>query len=71
MLKTVEAVLEKDGSLHLLEDIELTQATCVLVVFLDDEADADGISDTTQLSEASLGESWNRSAEDEAWRHLQ
>ena len=71
MLKTVEAVLEKDGSLHLLENVELSESKRVLVVFLDDEADADGVSDTVRLSEASLGESWNRSEEDEAWRHLQ
>ncbi len=71
MLKTIEAVLEKDGSLHLLENIELSQSKRVLVVFLEEDADANGVSDTARLSEASLAEDWNRKQEDEAWQHLQ
>jgi len=39
MLKTVEAVIEKDGSLHLLEEVELSQSKRVLVVFLEEEVD--------------------------------
>lgn len=71
MLKTVEGVLDKDGSLHLLEDVELSESKRVLVVFLEQEADEDGVSDTSRLSEESLGEDWNRKQEDAAWQHLQ
>jgi hypothetical protein len=69
MLKTVEAVLEKDGRLRLSEEVELAQARRVLVTFLDEEVEE--ASDTALLSEAVLGEDWNRSEEDDAWRHLQ
>lgn len=39
MLKTVEAVLESDGRLRLLENVELSQAKRVLVTFLDEETE--------------------------------
>ena len=71
MLKTVEAVLEKDGRLRLLEDVDLTQAKRVLVTFLDEEMQHEGVSDTALLSEAALGQDWNRPEEDQAWQHLQ
>lgn len=72
MLKTVEAVIEKDGRLHLLEKIELTGTKRVLVTFLeeDDIKDCHEISETALLSEAAMGEDWNRPEEDEAWQHL-
>ena len=71
MLKTVQAVLEKDGRLRLLENVELAHAKRVLVTFLDEETEWDSISDTALLSEAALGVDWNRPEEDEAWQHLQ
>lgn len=71
MLKTVEAIIEPDGSIRLLEKVDLTRAKRVLVTILDDEDYEDGTSDTSLLSEASLSEDWNREEEDEAWRHLQ
>ncbi len=71
MLKTVEAVLEKDGRLRLLENAELPHAQRVLVPFLDEETEREGIYDTALLSETALGEDWNRPEEDEAWQHLQ
>ncbi len=71
MLKTVEAILEKNGCLRLLEKVDLAQAKRVLVTFLDEEMQHDGVSDTALLSEAALGEDWNRPEEDEAWQHLQ
>jgi len=71
MLKTVEAILEKDGRLRLLENVELDHAKRVLVTFLDEETEREGISDTALLSETALGEDWNRPEEDKAWQHLQ
>ena len=71
MLKTVEAILEKNGYLCLLEKVDLGQAKRVLVTFLDEEMQHDGVSDTALLSEEALGEDWNRPEEDEAWQHLQ
>lgn len=71
MLRTVEAVLEEDGRLRLLEQVNLEHARRVLVTFLDEEPGAEDVSDTALLSEAAFGEDWNRPEEDEAWRHLQ
>lgn len=72
MSKTVEAVIEKDGRIRLLEKIDIVHSTRVLVTFLeDDETPAEGVADTALLSEAALAEDWNRAEEDEAWQHLQ
>lgn len=71
MWKTVEAVLERDGHLRLLEKVRLTGARRVLVTFLGDESDDGEASDTALLSEAALGEDWGRPEEEEAWEHLQ
>lgn len=69
MLKTVQAVLEKDGRLRLLENVELAHAQRVLVTFL--ESETDDTLDVALLSEPALTEDWNRPEEDEAWKHLQ
>ncbi len=69
MLKTVEAVLEADGRLRLLEQVDLPHARRVLVIFLDDESE--GAGETALLSEHALAKDWERPEEDEAWQHLQ
>lgn len=71
MLKTVEAVLEEDGRLPLLERVELGHARRILVTFPDEQAESDNVADTALLSEAALGEDWQRPEEDKAWQHLQ
>jgi len=71
MHKTVEAVLDKDGRLRLLEKVNLSNVRRVLVTFLEGEPESDQASDTALLSEASLAVDWERPEEDEAWRHLQ
>lgn len=66
MLKTVEAVIEKDGHVRLLEEVRLTGAKRALVTILDEEM----VAEPALLSEAALARDWLRSEEDEAWRHL-
>ncbi len=68
MLKTIEAVLEKDGRLRLKEYLELTHAQRVLVTFLEEEEE---VMETALLSEPALAKDWNRPEEDAAWQHLQ
>jgi hypothetical protein len=70
MLKTVKAVLEKDGRIRLLEKVDLARSKRVLVTFLEEEPAQEDIA-TSQLSEPALAQDWNRPEEDEAWRHLQ
>lgn len=70
MIQTVEAIIEPDGKVLLLEPVELSEARRALVTILEDEPSA-GIPITALLSEESLIEDWNRPEEDEAWAHLQ
>lgn len=65
MLRTVEAVVENDGSLRLLEHVELRAGERALVTLLGEGDPAE----TALLSEPSLKADWDR--EEEAWVHLQ
>lgn len=70
MIQTVEAIIEPDGRVLLLESVNLTESRRALVMILEDEP-AQSVSATAQLSERSLAEDWNRPEEDEAWSYLQ
>ncbi|MCD6588940.1 MAG: hypothetical protein J7K88_10370 [Candidatus Fermentibacteraceae bacterium] len=65
MLRSVEATIEVDGEVRIRESIHLSHP-CRAIVTIIDESD---IPDTAVLSEAALGEDWNRP--EEAWAHLQ
>lgn len=69
MFQTIEATIDKNGIIHLLEKIELLEARRALVTILEEPAYL--ISETALLSEAALAEDWNRPEEDQAWAHLQ
>ena len=68
MLKTIEAVIEKDGRIRLLEEVRLSRSKRALVTILDEEGD---FNEPALLSEAALALDWRRDEEEEAWRHLQ
>jgi hypothetical protein len=70
MIQTVEAIIEPDGKVLLLESVNLTESRRALVMILEDEP-AQNVSTTALWSEPSLAEDWNRPEEDEAWSHLQ
>lgn len=70
MIRTVEAIIEPDGKVLLLEPIQLKEPRRALVTILEDEP-ANKVPETALLSEQSLAEDWNRPEEDEAWSHLQ
>lgn len=70
MIRTVEAVIDEDGNIRLLEPIHPSKARRALVTILD-EHPAARVSETALLSEAALAQDWNRPEEDEAWAHLQ
>jgi hypothetical protein len=71
MIRTVEAVIDEQGTVRLLEAVRLPASRRALVTILEDElpARADE-AETALLSEPALGD-WNRPEEDEAWSHLQ
>jgi hypothetical protein len=70
MIQTVEAIIQPDGKVLLLEAVELAEPRRALVTILEGEPVA-AIPVTALLSEQALAEDWNRPEEDEAWSHLQ
>ena len=70
MIRTFEAVIDEEGHVRLLEPVRLPEARRALVTILEEEPHL-RVSETALLSEAALGEDWNRPEEDAAWSHLQ
>ena len=70
MLRTLEAVIDEQGNVRLLEAIQLKTSQRALVTILEDESTV-SIHETALLSEKALAEDWNKPEEDEAWSHLQ
>ena len=68
MLPTIEATIDEQGNVRLLEPIQLSKPRRAFVTILAEEQD---LPETALLSEAALAEDWNRSEEDAAWSHLQ
>ena len=68
MIRTVEAMIDEQGTVLLREAVALTSPHRALVTILDEEPYS---SETALLSEAALAEDWNRPEEDAAWSHLQ
>ena len=68
MPKIIEATIDEQGNVRLLESIQLPKPRRAYVTILTDDLD---VSETALLSEAALAEDWNRSEEDAAWSHLQ
>jgi hypothetical protein len=70
MSKVIEAVIEPDGRVRLLEPVTIGAARRALVTVLD-EAPSDLDPSVTGYAENALAEDWMRPDEDEAWSHLQ
>jgi hypothetical protein len=70
MIRTVEAVIDENGNVRLLEAVQLPAARKALVTILEDEF-AGISSETALLSEEALAADWNKPEEDAAWSHLQ
>ena len=67
-MRTVEAVIQPDGRVQLIEPLSLPSPRRALVTILEEPP---SVSDAALLSEAALAEDWNRPEEDAAWAHLQ
>jgi len=66
---TVEAVIDENGNVKILQPVLLQSARRALLVVLDEPALT--VAETALLSEAALAEDWMRPEEDEAWAYLQ
>ncbi len=69
MIRTLEAVIDREGRVQLLEPLHLEGEHRALVTILEEEP-AGHPNATALLSEAALSD-WNRPEEDDAWAHLQ
>ena len=69
MIRTVEAVIDEQGGVHLLEPVQLGSTRRALVTILE-EGPLAGVAESALLSEAALVQDWGRREEDEAWSHL-
>ena len=70
MLRTIEAIIDQQGNIHLLEPIHFSTVQRVLVTILENEP-VTLAHETALLSEQALAEDWMRPEEDAAWSHLQ
>jgi hypothetical protein len=70
MIQSVEAVIDAEGNVHLLESIRLSGSKRAIVTILE-ETPLVPVAETALLSEVSLAEDWLKTEEDEAWLHLQ
>ncbi len=69
MKQTVEAIIDEQGRIRLVEPVDIKGVHRALVTILDEPPVE--MDETTQLAEKSLAEDWLRPEEDEAWSHLQ
>jgi len=69
MIRTVEAVIDEDGRVRLLEDVHLPARRRALVTILEEAPALPG--ETELLSEPALADEWNRPEEDRAWSQFQ
>lgn len=69
MIQTVEAIIDSNGQVRLLSEVQVDGPRRALVMILDESAQA--MSEITLLSEPALTTDWNRPEEDAAWSHLQ
>jgi hypothetical protein len=67
-MRTVEAVIQPNGEVVLVEPVQLPSPRRALVTILEE---APHLHDTALLSEAALREDWDRPEEDAAWAYLQ
>ena len=70
MIQTIEAVIDEQGGVHLMENIHLDRSHRALVTILAEEPSMDR-RETALLSEVSLAADWKSPEEDTAWSHLQ
>ncbi len=73
MIQTYQAVINKGGSVRLLQNIETDTPKRALLLVFDEEVEESFYEKSLPylLSESSLAEHWNKPEEDEAWAYLQ
>ncbi|QQR81451.1 MAG: hypothetical protein IPJ69_04850 [Deltaproteobacteria bacterium] len=67
MLRTIEAIIEKNGNVRFVEPLTLTKSSRAIVTILDEPLPD---LETAHLAEPALSD-WLNPEEDIAWKHLQ
>jgi len=70
MIRAIEAVVDEQGNVRLLESVSLPRARRAFVMILEEPAEA-AVYEVSLLSEPALARDWSRPEEDAAWSHLQ
>lgn len=70
MIQTVEAIIDEQGNVRLLQNILLPRGRRALVTVLE-EAPGETVAETALLSQGALAVDWLRDEEEKAWTHLQ
>ena len=68
MIQSIEAIIDPEGNVYLLESVKLSSSKKAIVTILE-ENPIISTSETALLSEATLAKDWLRPEEDEAWSH--
>ena len=68
MLQSIEAVVDQNGALRILEPITLPRFRRVIITILEDESE--DLANLAELSEVALAKDWERPEEEKAWLHL-
>ena len=69
MLQTIEAVIDQNGILRVLEPVQWPKHRRVLITILNEEP-SDEQDNLALISAVALARDWDRPEEDEAWSHL-
>ena len=69
MIKTVEAIIDEQGNVRLLERVRPQGERRALVTILEERPSE--VAESALLSEPALAQDWHRPEEDAAWSHLQ
>ena len=69
MLQTIEAMVDEDGRLRILEPVDLPRSRRVIITILNEEPGEEAYN-LALLSEPTLAKDWSRPEEEEAWSHL-
>lgn len=69
MIQTVEAIVDADGRVRLLGQVQISGPRRALVTVLEEPAAVPG--EAALLAQAALAADWSRPEEDAAWSHLQ
>jgi len=70
MIRTIEAIVDEQGTVRLKESVRLVAPRRAVVTIFDEDK-AIKVDESALLSEPALAQEWNRPEEDAAWSYLQ